>query len=153
MQGTLQACRANLSEPKLAAELPAPPNGLSERVREQYLIHGERLLLLRVMTPADVGGLVALAEACVERMEASERIEKDGGVIIEEPIVFEGEIKGHRLKKHPAVAIRSDADKRYLAWCTRFGLTPADRSRVSALPEPQKANRFARLVVEMPNAG
>ena len=36
------------------------------------------------------------------------------------------------VRARPEVAMISDADRRVATWLARFGLTPADRSRVSA---------------------
>jgi phage terminase small subunit len=49
------------------------------------------------------------------------------------------------LRSHPAVAIVADADRRYAMWLSKFGLTPSDRSRVSAAISDTDKNPFAQF--------
>ena len=50
------------------------------------------------------------------------------------------------LKRHPGISAIADYDRRYLSWLTRFGLTPADRSRVSASTDGNEENPWAKVL-------
>lgn len=139
-QGTLQPCRTNPAEPQLSPSLPPPPDGLPPRVVEAYYAHGQRLLDMEVVTAADAGALLGCAQAYVDWREAVEMLDRYGSQIVEEPILTkDGDVIGYKIRKHPAVDVRNNADKRYQNWCTKFGLTPADRSRVNAVTKEQKS--------------
>jgi len=47
-------------------------------------------------------------------------------------------------RSRPEIADIADADRRFCMWLSRFGMTPADRSRVSAAM-PESGNPFAEL--------
>lgn len=49
----------------------------------------------------------------------------------------------HRV--YPEVSMISDLDRRVALWLPKLGLTPSDRSRVSALDTPEADNPFADL--------
>jgi phage terminase small subunit len=49
---------------------------------------------------------------------------------------------GGLRRQRPELADISDADRRISSWAAKFGMTPADRSRVSASPEETR-NAFA----------
>ncbi|EHH68391.1 hypothetical protein GMO_11610 [Gluconobacter morbifer G707] len=51
---------------------------------------------------------------------------------------------GPMVRMRPEVAAIADANRRVAMWLARFGLTPADRSRVGAAEE-KKENPFADL--------
>jgi len=140
-KGTLQNCRANKNEPKLAPELPPPPDGLDERVVEAYMIHGKRLLDMRVLTRADAGSLAAMAQAWVDWRRANEALES----FIQENM-SEYYVSGDLIKAHPAVGVRNEADRRYRAWCQSFGMTPSDRAKVAAIDTPNEKSSMAKLL-------
>lgn len=146
IQGTERPCRVNPAEPSLTVELPEPPSDLPDRVREKYHDYAERIVNARYMTVLDMNAVLSAAQAYVDWREACEMIEANGGQFIEEPITnSEGDIIDRRIKAHPAVAVRNEADKRHMNWLTRLGLTPADRSRVSTVAQKDAGNKFAGL--------
>lgn len=144
--GTLQKCRTNQAEPELPPELPPPPDGLSPDVAAAYVTHGQRLLDMRVMTRADVGALVSLAYAYVDREEA--RAALDDFIKANGSVYYQS---GDLIKAHPALATRNEADRRYRGWCQSFGLTPSDRSKVAAVDKPAEKSKMAK-VLEMKRA-
>jgi P27 family predicted phage terminase small subunit len=85
-----------------------------------------------ILKPTDRSALAAYCIA-VARVAQCERLIDAQGVTIEDPIVNRnGDIIGHRTKKHPAV----QASKEYTAQMLRagalLGLNPQDRQRVGA---------------------
>jgi P27 family predicted phage terminase small subunit len=68
----------------------------------------------------------------------ADAIIKDSGLVVKTFTTDkDGNILLETIKKHPAVAIRSDAFEKMKAFLIEFGFTPASRSRVH-LPEEEK---------------
>lgn len=110
-----------------------------------------------VMTKSDLLAMEGLAEAIADVRTARASlahplmltIYPDEGEPFEREMAAAGERyywtygKGGPMRRaRPEIADISDADRRMGAWLTKFGGTPADRSRVSAGP-PEKQNEFA----------
>jgi P27 family predicted phage terminase small subunit len=84
----------------------------------------------------------------VARVAQCERIIDAQGVTIEDPIINRnGDVIGHRTKKHPAV----QASKEYTAQMLRagalLGLNPQDRQRVG-IPENDKEDELDKIFKE-----
>jgi phage terminase small subunit len=127
MQGTLRKSRQNPNEPTPIRGRPDPPDSLTPEARAVWPGLCDILDGIGVLTRADVFALHGLAEAYADMVEARQLCQ-DGQ-------------RGHGRY--------SDADRRFLAYLRVFGLTPADRSKVSVVTEP-KRNKFADLI-EMPS--
>lgn len=91
-----------------------------------------------VLTTADglaVEGLVeSYAELCAARSALDAR-----GSITYETTTKDGSTM---YRPHPEVAMIADADRRFRGWLATCGLSPADRSKVSAAPDSEAANPF-----------
>lgn len=124
LQGTSRKCRENPAEPTPITGRPEMPQNLTPRARALWPGLCEILEGMRVLTLADRPALHGLAEAYADMIESRDRC-KNG---------------------EPGHSRYSDADRRFLAYLRVFGLTPADRSKVSAITEPKK-NKFAELAV------
>ena len=99
----------NRREPQPAPGIPAMPAWLPVRARPFWPRLIEQLAPMHVLTNADVFALAQLADALAEWQDAA---------------------KG---KGKPKVA--SDAMRRAFTLYNRFGLTPADRTRLVAQPK------------------
>ena len=108
--------RANPDEPapQVITVLPPPPAWLAPEAAPFWWDLGRGAMALNVMTVPDLYALALTAQAFVELQEA----------------------QGWQS--------RSDAWKRAMAGLARFGLTPADRSKLHAAP-PAKASPIAGL--------
>jgi P27 family predicted phage terminase small subunit len=139
--GTARKDRTNTAEPQLPPELPAPPDGLDDRVIAAYMAHGKRLLDMRVMTRADVGALVGMAQSWVDWQRALETlakfVETNGSEYYE---------TGDLIKAHPALGVRNEAERRYRSWCQSFGMTPSDRAKVAAIDSTAEKSPLAKLL-------
>lgn len=151
LRGTDQPCRMNPREPRPARARPRAPEHLSDRAKECWGQVCRLLDGMGVLTKADGLALEGLCESYAEMLTARERIrqyksptyrqvtkkqvgaDKEGNPIFEEKIM---------IRAVPEVAIAADAERRFKSWLASFGLTPADRSRVSGLETP-KANDWA----------
>lgn len=130
VSGTAQPCRMNPSEPQPPRAVPAPPKHLSTLARKHWPYICAVLDTMNILTASDALAVEGFAECYAELLTARAEVEKHG-------THYEG--PNGMIRAHPAVAQAADADRRFLAYLARFGLTPADRSRVSARAEAEKS--------------
>lgn len=138
LAGTLQPCRTNEREPRLQPGVPLPPPHASAMARKVWPGIAGMLEEMGVLTAADAPALEALCETYADLLRARQALDRgisDGEDLIaaagDLTYVTEGK-NGKMLRARPEVAMVADADRRLCMWLARFGLTPADRSRVSA---------------------
>ena len=144
LSGTLQPCRTNPNEPTPAVYLPTPPDWLSERAREYWGEIGAVLLAMRLTTIADGPALQLLTEALAEWAEARQIVHQQGLTYTTTSKM--GEVIPH---PRPEVSMAADAWRRALRMLSEFGLTPASRSKVSALGEEEGPDPFAQMMADM----
>ena len=157
--GTAQASRINHREPKPAAGTPSAPSHLSSGARKAWAQLSAILNDMGVLTLGDPVALEMLCNAYADLLQARASLAKplvipwDGVDPETRDIVaaFAGERyywtygKGGPMRRsRPEIADIADAERRVAMWLAKFGLTPADRSRVSAAPTVDK-NPFAEL--------
>jgi P27 family predicted phage terminase small subunit len=142
--GTLQPSRTNKNEPMPEVYLPTPPAWLSERAKQYWGEIGNVLLAMKLTTVADGPALQLLTEALAEWAEAREFVTREGFTY--STFTKQGD-EMHR--PYPQVAIASDAWRRAMTMLTQFGLTPASRSKVSALGGDDGKDPFAEMMADM----
>jgi phage terminase small subunit len=148
--GTTQPCRINANEPKPTRERPSSPAHLSNRGKAAWAEASIIADRMGVLTEADPIALEGLAEAIADIRAARASLDRPmmyGDVVMaaagERYYWTEG--KGGPMRRaRPEIADIADADRRVGAWVARFGISPADRSKVSATPA-EKINPFAAL--------
>lgn len=144
--GTAQPCRTNKKEPKPNRERPSPPAHLSDKAKTAWGAVSLILDRMGVLTEADGPALEGLCGAYADLVAARHSLSlpmilryKD---LNGQEIVSEASEAGERYywtfgkggpmrRARPEVADIADADRRFAMWLSKFGLTPADRSRVS----------------------
>jgi P27 family predicted phage terminase small subunit len=92
----------------------------------------------------------ALASYCIAyaRLAEAERIIDRDGQVIQDPIINRnGEIIGHRTKKHPAVQSAKDYAAHMLRASALFGMNPQDRQRVA--PDANTPKSWNERLTEM----
>ncbi|MFC0407930.1 P27 family phage terminase small subunit [Roseomonas elaeocarpi] len=157
--GTAQPCRTNANEPTPERERPSPPSHLSDRGKAAW---AEAVLIadrMGVLTEADPLALEDLAETLADLRAARASLERpltlmgqDGdGSPKEQVFAKAGERyywtfgkSGPMRRTRPELADIADASRRLTACLAKFGMSPADRSRVSAKGTKRK-NEFAEL--------
>jgi hypothetical protein len=121
-RGTLKPCRTNAAQPKLDPSfLPPPPAGLAA---DEVVIWAEMAMVvdpMRVATLADVRCFRAMVYA-LANMDRAQRNRKAGQTE------------------------RATAIKTARAAMADFGVTPASRAKVSAMPAPAKADPLAEFL-------
>jgi P27 family predicted phage terminase small subunit len=118
------------AEPKAARGLPDCPEHLTGRAREAWQIWKEELAAMKLDCRPDgmmlEGACVAWARAVLADLMLAD------GFLIEEPIMdATGQLVGHKIKTHPAVAVSNAAWKQLKAFCSEFGLSPVSRTRLT----------------------
>jgi Phage terminase, small subunit len=101
---------------------------------------GHALLRLRTLSTEDAEGPAALRQALDEaraaRLALASPVVNSRGRVVCAPgalaCATESTSGSVLSRARPEVATMSDADRRVATWLARFGMTPADRSRVSA---------------------
>lgn len=127
IQGTARAHHLNAREPKPTRKRPECPDGLSPRAKRAWQHFAPMLYDLGVLTEADTAALISLCEAAADRDAARAALAKRPGLAYESR-TSTGAVS---YRPYPEVALVSDADRRVKGWLSVFGLTPADRARVS----------------------
>lgn len=128
VKGTAQKCRTNKAEPKPDRGIPDCPEHLSDLAREAWPAVAAMLDKMGILTVADEYALTELCETYAELRKARATL-KERGAQSYATTNAAGELM---YRAFPEVAIIADADRRMRNWLASFGLTPADRSKVSA---------------------
>ena len=128
LAGTAQNCRLNKDEPKPNRGIPLCPKHLSPIAKTAWKYVASVLDEMGVLTTADGMAVEGLCSAYAELREARAALAKRGSPTYE--TFTESGSKMYRA--YPEVAMISDADRRYRTGLAAVGMTPSDRSRVSA---------------------
>lgn len=128
---TLQPCRTNKKEPRPNRVIPSPPEHLSDAAKIAWGKASVILDRMAVLTEADGIALEEVCETYAELVECRKLLasEEDGRTY--ETVGDSGTM----IRTHPLVGQIADASRRLAMWLTKFGMTPADRSRVSSVGE------------------
>lgn len=126
--GTAQNCRLNPNEPKPERGVPLPPSHLSPKARLAWKYVAQVLDDMGVITQADAMALEGACESYADLRNAREALKNRGSLTYEAPTDSGGVL----IRKYPEVDIVAEADRRFKGWLAVLGMTPADRSRVSA---------------------
>lgn len=129
VEGTARPARLNPRAPAQAplAELPAPPKGFTKWENDAWRELAGVVGPLRVMTEADVPAFRQLVVTLALAWQSRAALKKHGLTFT---VTTES---GEVIRKRPEVEILLAAKKQLSTELSRFGLTPADREKVSAL--------------------
>ncbi len=155
--GTDRADRRHTHEPKPRVARLAPPSRLSPRAKRVWAKAAKLLHEMGVLTIADGVALEQLCNAVADLEEARASLAQSQVLVRRDPISGDYHEKriadagsltyitvgqsGPMIRMRPEVAAIADADRRVSMWLAKFGLTPADRSRVGGAP-PETMNPF-----------
>jgi len=142
--GTAQPCRTNELEPVPDVALPLAPEWLSDEAKAYWQQIGAVLLSMKVVTVADGPAMMLLCDTLAEWAEAREFVRLNG-------MTYETETKmGDSMHRaYPQVAMASDAWRRSMSMLVQFGLTPASRSKVSALGTDDEKDPFEEMMNDL----
>ena len=119
-------------EPMPKIGIPKPPANLSVEVLAKYRELAKTASRMRVLSLSDGEALVLMAKVAVELDECEVLIETHGRTYIKKSTY-----NGETIVANPAVAMYSDASRRFSAYLTAFGMTPAARTRIQTV-KPEK---------------
>jgi P27 family predicted phage terminase small subunit len=138
LRGTFQACRSNPDEPAPPTGIPEMPKNLTKSGRKYWRDVIEQLQGMKTLSIADGFAIARLAEAMGDLHDARAALDERDG------LTYKNE-KGAILP-WPENDLRDRADRRVHQWIGKLGLTPADRSRVSAIKDDTPEDDFMRLL-------
>ena len=139
--GTTDKRTANPKEPKPKVAVPPMPEWLPASARAAWEHIAPLLFSMGVLAEPDRMALERLCQAYAT-IRHCERVLADYGDLTYESMGREGNVM---RRQHPEVAILADADRRFHSYLVEFGLTPASRSKVSAILDlSEEDERIAR---------
>ena len=115
----------NKQEPKPKVGVPKCPSHIPGIAKSLWKELAPLLSNMGVLTEADRRALELVCSTYAEYREADQNIRKNG--LTYETTGMSGD---SIIKSNPAVAMRSDAAKRYLTLIKEFGLTPSSRAGI-----------------------
>lgn len=142
LQNTARPDRDNRNAPKFGGkpEMPSLVAALPYAKEEWERVERE-LEALDLLKATDQAALAGYCVQWSRWVQAEETVSAEGQTV-NEPIVNKaGEIVGHRVKRHPATIIASDALKLMKAIASSFGFDPSSRTRIH-LPDGETKDPF-----------
>jgi P27 family predicted phage terminase small subunit len=140
--GTLQPSRTNPLEPIPDVALGLPPDWLTPTAKEYWQEIGGILLQMKLISYADTAAMSLLCDVLAQWVSVRVTIAKRGRVY---ELLTPG---GKVFRARPEVAMEADLWRRAKTMLTEFGLTPASRSKVSALVVKEEKDPLAALMEE-----
>jgi hypothetical protein len=133
LAGTLRNDRQNHAEPRLQPiALPDPPADLTDLERAAWVELKELIDPMQIATAADVVAFRSMVEDA-GMLAALRKSFIDSG---SEPVTVEETKAGAQLRMRPEVLSIPTYRKLMLLHFVRWGISPADRQRVSVLSDP-----------------
>lgn len=144
LQGTYQKCRANPNELKPKTGKPKASKGLNTRVRKKYDELGYILTKMGILSEFDGPAMEILAVSLVEYEIASDWLINNSSNLRDK------DKDGKFLSVYKFyVAWADGAFKRASSMLAKFGLTPADRSRVDVINLAKtKENKWSEFHID-----
>jgi hypothetical protein len=133
LAGTLRKDRTNAAEPSLPpSKLPGPPKDLQDIERKAWLELAALVNPMVIATASDVAAFRKMVEVVAIRAALIQSFYDEGGGV---PTYTEDTKAGPQLRMRPEITAIPTYDKAVLLHFARWGLDPADRSRVSSLAD------------------
>lgn len=133
LEGTDRGDRGNPAEPRFESAAPPLPAWLSPEAAEEWERIVPLLLVVRVLSPVDLGVLAAYCQAVGDLQLVNETLAKT------ERFYKSGTL----WKEHPAAKASRELSQQVRMLANELGLSPASRSKVSSIPEKEKADAMA----------
>jgi P27 family predicted phage terminase small subunit len=136
LENTLRPDRMNPNEPKVVCCEPGPPDGITQEALEIWHDVAPLLARLKVIAESDRHTLRLYCEGVAQYNECTRVLEKEGRFY---------ETDTGMIREHPASKRQLATMAQLKAYAAALGLSPADRSRVEALPDPSQADPLEEL--------
>jgi P27 family predicted phage terminase small subunit len=131
LHGETRPSQVNYDEPKPGQAAVEPPEDISMDALDVWNSLAPDLIRVGVLTAWDAPNFREWCDAVVSAREAQHELDEDGEVISNPIIDRQGNLVGYRQIINPWWKVRREASSAMLALGARFGLTPADRARLS----------------------
>jgi P27 family predicted phage terminase small subunit len=125
LAGTNRDDRANENEPQPERAIPACPKGLTSAAKKEWKRISKDLYALGLLSNIDQVTLAMYCQAWAHWLDAVEKLEKEGMIRYTE--------KGYPIQ-NPYFSIVNKSYQQIKGMLAEFGMSPASRSRISALP-------------------
>lgn len=126
----------NKKEPKVESKIPLCPSHLKGAARTEWNTLTKELHALRLLLNVDRAALAVCCTAWADYVKASNKLVKEGEVIISE--------KGG-MYQNPWVAIKKRSMDQVMKFYAEFGMTPSSRSRVK-VDVPDEEEEMANML-------
>lgn len=140
-QGNPGKRKLNQLEPQPEIIDPQIPDYLSKPARKWWEMLSPMLLRLKVLTEADQLALSMLCEQAAQAEEATRLIRKGGIMVKKQLYDRSGKKIGQVPVLHPAWKLQVESFKQLKGFLTEFGITPASRSKVTKMVQPEQLKR------------
>lgn len=130
LHGESRPSRLNNNEPKPGMGAIVPPEDLSEEALEVWHVLADDLIRTGVLRSWDVEAYAEYCEAVVSKREAQRHLDEEGEVIDYPVFDRSGVEVSTRPVANPWWKVRVESAEMMRKGQARFGLTPADRSRL-----------------------
>jgi P27 family predicted phage terminase small subunit len=128
----------NKSEPHFTGT-PSCPSWLNKEAKKEWKRVVAELSALDMLRGVDTAALAAYCQSYARWRSAEQMVEQEGQTVAEPILNKQGELIGHRVKRHPATTIAREAQAAMLKASSLFGFDPSSRSRLFIAPKPQKS--------------
>lgn len=143
VQGTNRPSRENKQAPESPKQIPEMPQGLTTRAKKYWGELVELLHEMGVITLADKSVLELLCETYAEWKSLNHTIKTSyKGKTSYLTITKDG---SEMYRGYPEVSQRADAARRFQSLLSEFGLTPAARSKVTAIGKDKEKDPWADI--------
>lgn len=111
------------------------PRGTEEAIAREWRRLVPWLLKLGVpLAQADIPGLLDMS-LCAARVRQAEELVSSQGILVDSK-------RAGALCKNPAIQVSRDYATRFMKWCVRFGVSPADRRLLDLPEEPEPGDKM-----------
>lgn len=138
LHGETRPSRINSAEPQPGQSLVEPPEDITEEALVIWNELADDLIRTGVLKPWDSRAYADYCEAVVSSREAQHHLDEEGEVIDMPIHNRDGAVTAYKPVISPWWKVRNDASARMRDGQSRFGLTPADRSRLQVNQGPPK---------------
>ena len=145
-QGTYQLCRSHADEPIAPSGFPVPPEELDTIGKEYWHSICEKLQCMNILSSVDHPMLELLCKAYSQFRRAESILNKEG--LTYTTISRDGQKKIYR---RPEQLIYKDVMHQINVILGKFGLSPADRSRISVSTTPKEYNKLDEFLARRNN--
>lgn len=140
LKGTYQKCRQNKNEPRPVLMIPTCPRFLSKEGRREWRRLAPELYVLGLLSEIDRAALALLCEAWATWVEAETHLQKEGRMQI---------TKNNYQQPSPWLSVARHAAEQIRIMSNEFGMTPASRSKVTAIQPPIKKGSLAKYLPQV----